>query len=224
MRVREVYSEPNISPCGDFYFGETEDYNVNITGSDKTLNLAVYLEGLYSGSGSMSRANDDMGPKYAAGIADQISVELHNQADYSIIEYSVSNVNLGTNGQVSIPVPSGLSGSYYLTVKHRNSIETTSASPISFASPLMNYEFDVPAKAYGNNMLLMIDGYYTIFGGDVNQDGYIDTGDMTPVDNDGAAFQTGYLPTDCNGDGFVDTGDMTIIDNNGATFVGTITP
>ena len=224
MRVREVYFEPNIDPCSEFYFGETEDYNVNITGSGKMLNLAVYLEGLYSGSGTMNSANDDMGPKYASGIADQISVELHNQADYSIIEYSVSNINLGTNGRASIPIPSGLNGSYYLTVKHRNSIETTSASPISFASPLMNYVFDVPAKAFGDNMLLMIDGYYVIYGGDVNQDGYIDTGDMTPVDNAGAAFETGYLPTDCNGDGFVDTGDMTIVDNNGAAFVGTITP
>jgi hypothetical protein len=44
------------------------------------------------------------------------------------------------------------------------------------------------------------------------------------VDNGSANFESGYLPTDVNGDGFVDTGDMTIIDNNSAEFVGSATP
>jgi len=47
---------------------------------------------------------------------------------------------------------------------------------------------------------------------------------MTPVDNDAASFETGYLVTDVNGDGTVDTGDMTIVDNNAAAFTRAITP
>ena len=73
-------------------------------------------------------------------------------------------------------------------------------------------------------MLLMTDGHCAIFGGDVNQDGSVDTADMTPVDNDASAFATGYLITDVNGDGMIDTGDMTIIDNNAAAFVSSIMP
>ncbi|MBK6346543.1 MAG: hypothetical protein IPF68_11510 [Bacteroidales bacterium] len=58
----------------------------------------------------------------------------------------------------------------------------------------------------------------------MNQDGSVDTGDATPVDNDSAAFVMGYVATDVNGDASVDTGDVTIIDNNGAAFVTSVTP
>ena len=64
------------------------------------------------------------------------------------------------------------------------SLETTTASPVSFASNNITYSFDLPSKAYGGNLCLMIYGKYVIFSGDVNQDGTIDISDMTPVDND----------------------------------------
>jgi hypothetical protein len=140
------------------------------------------------------------------------------------MEYFVDHVLLGTNGQASIDLPAFLSGDYYITIRHRNSIETTTPVPVSFAPGVINYNFDAPSKAFGGNLLQMITGQYVIYGGDVNQDGYVDTGDMTPVDNGSANFESGYLPTDVNGDGFVDTGDMTIIDNNSAGFVGAVTP
>ena len=70
----------------------------------------------------------------------------------------------------------------------------------------------------------MIDGTYVIYGGDVNLDGYIDSGDMTPLDNDSNNFVSGYANTDVNGDGFVDSGDMTIVDNNGNAFISAVTP
>lgn len=73
-------------------------------------------------------------------------------------------------------------------------------------------------------MIQMADGKWAFFSGDVNQDGAVDTGDMSPVDNDAAAFASGYLATDVNGDGMVDTADITLIDNNAATFTGSITP
>ena len=61
------------------------------------------------------------------------------------------------------------------------------------------------------------DGHYAIYSGDVNQDEYIDTGDVTPVDNDnlsGLYSPGGYWISDVNGDGYVDTGDVTPTDNN----------
>ncbi|KAF0198736.1 MAG: Endonuclease/exonuclease/phosphatase-like protein, partial [Bacteroidetes bacterium] len=201
-----------------------EDYNINILSSEKILNLTVYLEGLYAGSGSMREANDETGPHFGSGIADQISVELHNEVNYATIEHTVPNVNLGTNGSASVSIPAALNGNYFLTVRHRNSIETTSAGPVSFAGPVIDFAFDAPSNAYGGNLLEMIDGRYVIFGGDVNQDGSIDTGDGTPVDNDQFGFVGGYVNTDINGDGTVDTGDGTIVDNNQFNFVGTILP
>jgi len=224
MRVREVWNNTNFDPCLSYSYGETEDYNVNILSSDKILNLTVYMEGLYAGSGSMNQANNETGPQFGAGIADQITVELHNQANYSLIEHTVPNVNLGTNGSASITIPAIYGNSYYLTVKHRNSLETTSAAPVSFAGSVIDYAFDAPGTAFGGNLLQMIDGQYVIYGGDVNQDGFVDSGDSTPIDNDQFSFVSGYMVTDVNGDGFVDTGDLTYVDNNQFNFVGAILP
>jgi len=192
--------------------------------STKTLNLSALLEGLYDGNGTMRQASDANGAHFGAGIADLIDVELHNSADYSIIEHNAANTELSTSGNATVTIPPALSSSYYITVKHRNSIETTSASPVSFAGSVISYAFDLPAKAFGGNLLQMIDGYYTIYGGDVNQDGTIDTGDGTPIDNDQFMFVMGYIVTDVNGDGTVDTADGTIVDNNQFFFVGTLLP
>jgi hypothetical protein len=37
-------------------------------------------------------------------------------------------------------------------------------------------------------------------------------------------FVSGYMVTDVNGDGFVDTGDVTYVDNNQFIFVGAVLP
>ncbi|MBK9358779.1 MAG: PKD domain-containing protein [Bacteroidales bacterium] len=224
MRVREVWNNSDFDACSSYGYGETEDYNVNILGTEQTLNLTVFLESLYNGNGSMRKAQGASGDQYPDNTADQVTIELHNASDYSIIEHTAQDVNLNTAGQISITVPGARNGNYYITVRHRNSIETTTKQPVSFVSSLITYSFDGPEQAYGNNLLQMIDGHYVIYSGDVNLDGIIDTGDITPVDNDAGNFATGYLSTDVNGDGTVDTGDMTILDNNAASFIGEMTP
>lgn len=192
--------------------------------ASKTVNLAVLTEGLYNGAGTLRQAQNESGNQFPGLTADQIAIELHSSGSYANKLFTTGNVNLSTAGTSVFSIPGIFNGSYYVTVRHRNSIETTTAAPVSFAGSSISYNFNSPAQAYGGNLLLMIDGRYVIFGGDVNQDGYIDTGDMSPVDNDAAAFVAGYLATDVNGDGFIDTADMTIIDNNGAAFVSTVTP
>lgn len=224
MRVREVYSSSNFDPCTLYAYGETEDYNVLISSSNKTLNLTAFLEGLYTGSGTMNQANNELGPQFGPGIADQIAVELHNSGNYGIIEYADPNVFLSTGGSAQTFIPSGFSSSYYLTIKHRNSIETTSASPVSFALPVVNFTFNQPSNVYGSNLIQMFDGGYAIYGGDANQDGAVDGGDVTPFDNDQFNYVSGYVATDINGDGIIDSGDGTIIDNNQFYYVGAVLP
>ena len=190
-----------------------------------TVNMTLLLEGLYAGSGAMNAAHDESGLHWGTGIADKITVELHSSSSYSTIIYTANNVDLLTNGTATLGVPNTYSGSYFITVKHRNSISTVTAAPVSFASGPVSYNFtDNATKAYGNNLLQMIDGKYTIFAGDASVDGLIDGTDLSLVDNAASAFLSGYLLTDVNGDGLVDGSDLSIVDNNAAGFVGVALP
>lgn len=191
----------------------------------KPLTVFVNLEGLYDPlTNSMIAVNDGTGPRWGSGVADKITIELHNSSTYGTTEYSNSDAFLSTGGQAVIYVPVSKNGSYYLTVKNRNHIETTSASPIPFSGNSITYSFDALNKAYGNNLKQLENGQYAIFAGDVDQDDFVDSGDMTLLDNQSTSFLTGYLPEDVNGDGFVDTADMVFVDNNAANFTSALHP
>jgi hypothetical protein len=191
--------------------------------STRTLNLTLFLEGLFNGS-SMNKAQGSSGAQYAGSVADQITIELHNSTSPYAVVGGPYLIGLNTNGNCTLTIPSSLNGSYYIVVKHRNSIETWTASPISFSTSTVNYNFsDVITKAFGNN-LKEDAGRFLVYSGDINQDKGIDSADMTPVDNDSFNYASGYLDSDVNGDGSVDSGDMTIIDNNAAVFIGSMFP
>ncbi len=172
----------------------------------------------------MSQSQGDLGNQFPGSVADQITVELHDQATYPTTVYSTSNIDLTTTGLASVAIPAAYGNNYYITVKHRNSIETVSSSPVAFSAVAVNYDFTTSAaQAFGNN-LKNIGGIYVLFSGDVNQDGIIDISDMIDVDNLSTLASSGYLPSDVNGDGLIDISDMIIIDNNSSQAIGTITP
>jgi len=199
-------------------------WSYDLPPATKTLNLtSVLLEGLYNGAGKMLQASDENGAHWPAGVADHITVELHDAANYATIVYTV-DVALSTTGTASVTIPADKSGSYYITIKHRNSIETTTAIAKSFAGSTIAQSFGTTADVFGGNLQLMIGGGHAIYGGDVNQDGIIDSGDMIPVENDAASASSGYLFDDCNGDGLIDSSDMVIIENNAALAIGAATP
>ncbi|HAY32867.1 MAG TPA: SBBP repeat-containing protein [Ignavibacteria bacterium] len=118
---------------------------------------------------------------------------------------------------------------YYISVKHRNSIETWTAGTVSFLTyGLIYYDFTTDAsKAFGGNQI-KVDDFpeinYALYSGDVNQDGVVDIGDGSLIDNDAFNFASGYLPTDLNGDSIIDLADGVFTDNNGFNFVSKITP
>lgn len=116
-------------------------------------------------------------------------------------------------------------GNYYIALFHRNSLETWSRLPqpiTSGASAAYDFTASID-KAYGNNLILK-NGKYCIFSGDVNTDGTIDVSDLGLIDNDASNFISGYVDTDVNGDNFVDVSDLTIADNNVINFISKITP
>ena len=114
---------------------------------------------------------------------------------------------------------------YYIVVKHRNAVETWSAAGNAFnSSGVLTYNFTSAAsQAYGNNLVLK-NGKYCIYSGDVNHDGIVDSGDLASVDNDNSLYLSGYLATDVNGDGIVDSSDLALVDNNNSLYVSKIIP
>jgi hypothetical protein len=105
-------------------------------------------------------------------------------------------------------IPSDFISSYYITVKHRNHLETVSKTAQSFASTKVVYNFKSTAtQAYGDNQKLLSAGVYGIYGGDVNQNGFIDINDAGIMNPGILVGDQGYLVTDVNGDGFVDIND-----------------
>jgi formylglycine-generating enzyme required for sulfatase activity len=192
----------------------------------KTVNLRFFLEGLYFGDTLMNQSKNEAGPHWQGPIADIVTIELHFGSNYSSVVYSLDNIIVNTDGKAVFTVPGTINGSYYITVKHRNSIETTSAVPVSFLGNTIFYDFTTASsKAYGGNMRNFDgSGVFTVWGGDVNQDGIIDSGDMNPVDNASTVVTFGYVDEDVNGDGMVDASDMNIVDNNSTAIIMAQTP
>ncbi|MEI6748517.1 MAG: dockerin type I domain-containing protein [Bacteroidota bacterium] len=201
-------------------------YKNGIVTSNKCLNLSLFLEGLYDPiPHKMNSALGSSSGLCTDGIADNILIELHNASDYSLLQLAVGNIDLSVQGLARVLILPAFNSTYYITIRHRNSIATTSALPVSFAGSVVSYNFtNLASKAFGNNMIQMSDGAWALYAGDVNQDGIIDSGDMAPVENEAAMATSGYISEDVNGDGLVDSSDMATIDNNAAMAIGVVLP
>jgi hypothetical protein len=189
----------------------------------RVLQLSLFLEGLFNGV-NMNKARNSGNEQFSGDIADQIQIELHSSVTPYTMEGSQFTADLSVNGNAEIIIPAELNGSYYLVIKHRNSMETWSATPVSFASGNVSYDFsDMATKAYGNNLNYK-QGKYLIYTGDVNQDDTIDVNDILDIENAASIFLTGYYSTDVNGDGLIDSADEIITDNNASQSIELVKP
>jgi hypothetical protein len=136
--------------------------------STKTCNLTLFLEGLYIGSNTLRPAMNGSGYQWGATIADKITIELYDAPAYSGVVYTANDIALNTDGTTTFTLPDTYNNSYYITIKQRNHIQTSTKLPISFLSSTISYNFDAPGKSYGNNMKLLLDGTAVIYGGDEN--------------------------------------------------------
>ncbi len=188
-------------------------------------NLTVFIEGFYLGAGAMQPVLANSG---VAGVSfsetDSILVELRDVTDPSIIVSTLTGI-LTTSGNATFVFPSNTANnSYWLVVKHRNSVETWSAAPIAMSTG-GTYDFsDNSNKAYGDNLAFVGNGVYAIYSGDMNQDQFIDPFDYPIYDIDNLSFMSGYNVSDLNGDGFTDTYDYSFYDKNALDFISAILP
>jgi len=217
---------PNVYPYNPFA-GVTYT-NGSIIGYNAQ--IKVFLEGLYnSGTGQLNKAHDYVGgvivDKYSGTIADLVTVELHASNNYSTIVYTAADAILNTDGQVEVNIPVEYSASYYNTIKHRNHIETVSNTATSFASRPMSYDFTTAAnKAYGSNMILLSDGKYGFYAGDVNQDGSVNGTDRSLIQSNVLALTQGYVAEDINGDGSVNGTDRSMVQSAVLLLIEKINP
>lgn len=188
------------------------------------VNLKLFLQGYYLGGGAMQPVMLNQNVLGATATqTDNITVELHDaNAPYAVVATTTAMLNTdGTATATFAPV----SGSYYIAIKHRNTLQTWSANPVAVGAVASNYDFSTAAnQAFGDNMI-QIGGVWTLYTGDMNQDEFIDAGDYSGFDNDNLNGVSGvYVATDMNGDGFVDAGDYSIFDNNNLNGVQSIHP
>ncbi len=185
------------------------------------LSLKAYLQGYCDASGNMISTFYNLGMSNNTIAADSLQVNLwqpqhlnNPNPDYTV------NALLQSNGSVSASMPISTYGnSYYIEIKHRNTMKTWSANTISINDTLISYDFtNAMNKAFANGLNLpmrpIVNNSYALYSGDINQDGAIDLLDMQIAENDAFAFSFGYNKSDCNGDGATDALDMQIIENN----------
>jgi hypothetical protein len=177
----------------------------------RTLTLTAFLEGYSSGGTAMNFAPAN------------VKVELHNATTpYAGVDTSTSSLNTAGVGTFTFTKLVG-GTSYYIVVKTWNTAETWSAAAVNF-TPNATYDFTSAAtQAYASNMVQK-GTKWCIFSGDVNQDGFINLGDVNIVNNDSYNHVTGSAVTDLNGDLFSNLGDVNIVNNNSYNHINARTP
>jgi len=175
-----------------------------------SLLVGVFIEGFYAGAGKMRATINAI---TYPNVCDTVIIELHQPFSPYEIAFTAKNT-INTNGNGTFYFPSAVIGnSYYVVVRHRNTLETWSAAPVLMNGTLVVYTFKTSGStAYGSNQRQLPDGFYAIFSGDVDQDGNIDIDDFHSVEDASHAYSTGYLNTDLTGDGLIETADYSQVE------------
>lgn len=189
------------------------------------LNVKAFIEGFYNSMNIMPSTIFDLGLTNDQSVTDSIELSMWSPTNLNSNKPEFTKkALLHTNGNININIPySFLGKSYYLALKHRNSIEAWSSIPV-YISTNTNYNFTNSSNAafsdgFNSPLKQMNNGVYAIYSGDINQDGTADAIDLQITENDAYNFTFGYNASDCNGDGASDAMDMQIIENNGALFL-----
>jgi len=199
----------------------TATTTVSVYNCQTLVNLVLYSQGYYLGSGTMQPVlfNEGVCPTCFTQT-DTIIVDLHNTTSpYGMVE-SVQTLLMVDGSATAIFSPAIAGHSYYIAIRHRNMIQTWSKLPYAFTATGSAYNFSTAAtQAFGNNMILVdvspdVWAFYT---GDINngpQDQNIDLIDFPNLDFGINHGLFGYYASDLNGDGNVDLLDFPILDAN----------
>ncbi|MEC4048585.1 Ig-like domain-containing protein [Flavobacterium sp. SUN046] len=210
------YSTNNLD-CNDLVYSQENNCNT-------LLKLKLFLQGYYDlETHAMKPVLANQGVGESETDVDYVTVGLYS-ADGTLVTSSTGI--LKTDGSMELNFGS-IIGDYYIVISHRNTITTSSTSLVSFESGLVtNYDFTIFAsQAYMSNQIVLENGVYALYSGDLNQDGYIDASDFPIFDLDNQiSLSNIYAATDLNGDGYVDASDYPIFDSGNQNAVSFILP
>ncbi|MEO8664231.1 MAG: S8 family serine peptidase [Ignavibacteria bacterium] len=177
----------------------------------KNLQLTSLIEGLY---------NDADGSL----VPDSVTVIMrHSVPPYSVVESAQGILDSDGKGSFNFSDVQNGTG-YFIVIKHRNALETWSATGQSFNTSSMTYDFTTSlSKAFGSNMILK-GTKYCLFSGDVDHNGNINLDDILLVSNMSKLFSTGHLSEDLNGDSIINLTDILLTCNNSSKFISLIRP
>lgn len=175
--------------------------------------ITLLMEGFYNNVSNQLR------------LSDTVRAYLRNvSAPYAVVDSAIGIVDSLTF-KTALQFNNAATGTYYIQLKHRNSLETWSKNGVNYImDSTLNYDFTFAAsQAYGNNTILK-GSKYCLYSGDISQDGYIDLADVVGIYNNATAFLNGYVVTDVNGDLITDLADVLIAYNNAIKFVSAKSP
>lgn len=200
-------------------------YVLNIMNDDLRLLGLVPLSDPYPSSGYVHKGTPQpstingllLGQSGNSSIVDWVVIELRNSISPSVIVQTIpclvrkDGVVVNTFGSSQIDIPS--SGSYYVSIKHRNHLGCMTSSPIMINSNGVNIDFtNSLTPTYGTNARNQVGSQMVLYPGNSNFDNVIKyTGSNNDRDNIlvriGGVVPTnivsGYFLEDINMDGLV---------------------
>ncbi len=187
---------------------------MTVSNCSVSANVVVFIEGFYIGSSTMKAVLFNSGLSSDPTACDSINVDLYDgSAPFPFVESAKGLLH--TNGTAQVQFSAGtLNRLYYISVRHRNALETWSSVPVMMVNNV-TYNFTTAQnKSYGNNSVNLGAGVYGMYSGDVNQSQLIDLTDLQLLETATGLFLNGYQVDDLTGDLQIESADYSLVENN----------
>ncbi len=182
-----------------------------------TLYIQGYMDEFNIGYMKPVMVNQGLAGASDPNEVDTIMIVLHDAGSYAPVD-TFKGI-LHTNGLISCTFDNASgSASYFISIHYKNALETWSAAAVPMSAMSYDFSSDV-TQAYPdvnnpNPQMIYVDGHWTVYSGDVNQDGQIAGDDFNIVEFDVTGQAFGYNVTDITGNGPTAGEDFNLLELN----------